>query len=276
MNHQSGSGSGGGVEHRHIGPDLCLDLLNDLLSPEEKQRILSHLRVCPLCEKLFRERARVRDRLLAGRVLHSLQGGKLVLEKTAGSIPDRGAGKSIGDSLIGLWTRLLRSMRRPRFQLMGGLGVALVVVLMFVIRIQLRESPGIQLYPLPTRYDTTRLRAIAGAAGEDLAAGLEAYADQDLGRAINLLKKAEVGDLDNLRRVYLGSSLALEGMHSEAVEVLEAVSFDTVPEEWRYEAQWTLLVSLKRTGREARADSILRILAEKEGQVGERARRLHN
>jgi hypothetical protein len=147
-------------------------------------------------------------------------------------------------------------------------------VLLLIILPQLGERPGIVLYPLPTTYDATRLRAIATEASEDLAAGLKAYADQDLERAITLLERADAGELETVRRIYLGNSLALEGRHPEAVEVLDPVSFDTVPEEWRHEAQWTLFVSLRRTGREARADSLLQILAMRPGDVGERARRL--
>jgi hypothetical protein len=273
MNHRSDSSSREGIPDRHIDADLCLDLLNDLLPPDEKQKLLSHLAVCPSCEKFFRERARVRDRLLAGKTLRSLAGGDLVLEKSLESGPDRVQRESLWDSVTGFWPEVLRRLRRPHFRLAGGVALAAVVVLL-VIRLQLRESSDILICALPTTYDDTRLRAIAGAAGKDLAGGLEAYAQEDLDRATSLLKKAEAGELENVRRVYLGSALALEGRYPDAVEVLQTVPFEVVPEEWRHEAQWTLYVSLKRTGREASADSLLRILAERPGEVGGRARRL--
>jgi hypothetical protein len=58
------------------------------------------------------------------------------------------------------------------------------------------------------------------------------------------------------------------------VEILEPVRFSSVPEQWGREAHWTLFVALRGAGRDASADSLLRILAERPGEVGERARRI--
>ena len=79
--------------------------------------------------------------------------------------------------------------------------------------------------------------------------------------------------LETVRKVYLGSALALSGEHREAADILDGVSLDSLPEEWRGEAQWTLYVALDESGREARADSLLQALSQKAGEIGERARR---
>jgi tetratricopeptide (TPR) repeat protein len=110
----------------------------------------------------------------------------------------------------------------------------------------------------------------------DLEQGLEAYERGDYRRAVEILDRAGVAGLvateGTIRMIYLGNALAWEGKYDEAVRILEGVAFPLLPDEWSEEAQWTLFVAMKRSGRKASADSLLHHLASMEGAVGKRAR----
>jgi hypothetical protein len=75
-----------------------------------------------------------------------------------------------------------------------------------------------------------------------------------------------------VRKVYLGSALALRGRHREAVAVLESLDLWLLPDPWGAEGLWTLSVELRAMGKIARADAILGELTREPGPVGDRAR----
>jgi hypothetical protein len=246
--------------------DLGLDLLHGLLSSEESEQILEHLAACPPCEKRFQDMVGERERLRARRVLpHGDRAtgrqGDGVREKE----PLRHR-KLLGDR----WRGFLGSMLRPR---LAWVPVAAAAVLLLIV---LRPSPGTkELQLLPTSFEGTRFRASVAASSTELEAGLDAYAAKDFRRAERLLDKATIsGPLETVRKVYLGSTLAWRGKHEDAAQVLEEVALPTLPDPWGGEARWTLYVSLKEIDQEARADSLLRVLAKEAGPVGDRARAL--
>jgi hypothetical protein len=110
---------------------------------------------------------------------------------------------------------------------------------------------------------------------KDLAAGLDAYGARDLDQAITLLERAEAsGQLETARKIFLASALAWSGDHAEAVSLLRTVYTPILPDPWGAEARWTLYVALRESGQTASADSLLSILAQERGDVGDRARRL--
>jgi hypothetical protein len=120
-----------------------------------------------------------------------------------------------------------------------------------------------------------RLRA-GGPPGEDdaLARGLEAYAAGDVRTAIERLEAREVtGELETIRRIYLASALAWDERYAEAAALLETVSPEELPDPWSSETRWTLYVALRGSGRAGAADSLLRVMADGEGEIAERARR---
>jgi TolA-binding protein len=242
----------------HVDEDLGLDLLHGLLSHEESERVLEHLAECSPCEKRFQEMVGERERLRALRALPE------------GARQDRPS--RTGRLLKDRWEDFLGSMRRPRFQL-AWIPVAAAAVLLFIV---LKPDPGTEmLQQLPTSFEGTRFRASVAASSAEFEAGLEAYAARDFKRASQLLGKATTsGPLETVRRVYLGSALAWRGKHEEAAKVLEDVALPTLPDPWGVEARWTLYVSLRETGQEAKADSLLRVLAKEAGPVGDRARGL--
>jgi Flp pilus assembly protein TadD len=109
----------------------------------------------------------------------------------------------------------------------------------------------------------------------ELAAGLEAYSDRDLPRAVDLLERARVTtELELLRQVYLGNALAMNGDYETAARVLRKLAGRDMPDPWGSVSRWTLYVSLKESGAEEAADSLLPQLAREPGSVGERAREI--
>ncbi len=263
---------GKGSRDPHMSEDLALDLLHGLLPTAERDKVLSHLAICPACEAAFRKMVTERERLRATRVLRTLRGGDLVVEPVS---EREKSSVGLAERLAGLWGGFLKSMRRPRLRLVPVAVVALLLVIL------LRPGPDTSLlHPLPAASEDTHFRASAAASSaaassEELEAGLDAYAAEDFKRAVELLESTTTsGSLETLRKIYLGSALAWNGRYHEAVTVLEGVAEPVLPDPWGGEARWTLYVSLRKTGRGARADSLLKILAGEPGEVGERARSL--
>ena len=270
----------------HIGEHLCLDLLQGFLSPEEERRVVAHLAACSRCEKLFRERASEEARLEATHVLVTAPGGEPAVERRGTAIREHGRAARDGritDMLSDFATYLLSGFKKPRFQVAGGLAAAAAAVIVsFAVWDHYREPPGVQeLHMLtPYSFDLEARETPESAIEENLKAGLEAYDEEDFKQAAELLDRAGVSELDEahelVRTIYLGSALAWQGKHREAAAALEKVPFTLVPGEWAGEAQWTLYVAFRESGREASADSLVRILATKRGEVGDRARHLLN
>ena len=282
MNHRSISDSGGDEKEFHLDEHLCLDLLQGFLSSEEEERILSHLIACPACERLLQEMAAEGARLEATRVLRTGPQGEIVLERRGTAARERsfeGKRHRWWDFQWKPLSGIQAGLRKPLFRLAGGVAAAAVVILFFAWfhHTRIPESPHLRL--LPSYAFQLQTRETPGAVMvDDLRAGLEAYEVGDFRHAVELLDRAGAYRLDDLhemiRRTYLGSALAWRGRYTDAVEVLEGVSFPLVPGEWGLEAQWTFFVALRESGSEARADSLLKIMAAKQGEIGERARGL--
>jgi hypothetical protein len=240
----------------HMDEDLCLDLLHGLLEPDAQERALDHLAACPACDRLFQLRAAAWERLRAQPV------------PVAAAMPDTTA------AMRGGW-RVVFGKTAVR-RLATGLAAASVALLLLVGP-GLRRAPLVQPLPwLPEIGRSIQARSpLAGAASAELAAGLEAYAAHDAGGAVRLLSSAQAsGSLETVRKIYLGSALALEGRYEECVEVLRDTATPDLPDPWGSEVRWTLFVALRSAGYTAGADSLWQVLRGDPGEVGERARQL--
>ena len=281
MNRRSSPGPEGAGGSFHLDEHVCLDLLQGLLSPAERERILAHVADCHACEKLLQERAAETERLEATRVLRSLPDGEVVLERRGTAIRSDAGGHQrqwapLWRSLSRMWGSIVSGFRQRRYRFaLGFAAVAAVLLVIFWPHLQQTSEMG-HLVWLPTSVGRLQVRAAAEAAARhDLAAGFDAYEDHDAARAISLLEKAKAsGQLEMLREVYLGSAYALSGRHADAVSVLRTVRLQILPDPWGSEACWTLYVALRESGRQAAADSLLQVMAEERGEVGDRARRM--
>lgn len=275
MNDQRKSDSKKPRRTPHLGEDTLLDLIQNLLPVEQKEQALSHLTRCSACEQQLQARVAERERLRASRVLRTLPSGELVAERRE-DVADAPAMKhgGVGETLSDFWENLLAGFRRPVYPLAVS-AVVVAAVLLVVLWPRPGEPPGSSSLTWLRAYtEDIRLRdAVDATPGDLLAGGLEAYADRDLAHAADLLGQVRVsGPLEIIRNIYLGSALAWDGKYGEAVTVLENTPVHAVPDPWRSEAQWTLLVALYESGRTARADSLLQSLAKEPGPAGDRAR----
>jgi hypothetical protein len=157
---------------------------------------------------------------------------------------------------------------------MGFAAIAAAALLLVLLPEKERSVSTLNWLPLSAEGPSLR-SSVEAIANKDLAAGLDAYAARDLDQAITLLERAEASEqMETIRKIFLASALAWSGNHAEAVSVLQTINLRTLPDPWGGEAHWTLYVALEKSGQTASADSLLRILAQERGDVGDRARRL--
>ena len=135
-------------------------------------------------------------------------------------------------------------------------------------RVAERDAAGV-----PSRNALIPSRGADDPFSQELLAGLEAYSRDDLGLSVLLLDKAQVtGQLETLRRLYLGSALARQGEYVRAARLLRNMAITELPDPWSMEGRWTLYVALKGSGETTAADSLLTVLRQDAGELGARAR----
>ncbi len=288
MNHPPTPKAERGRSDPHLSEDTCLDLLHGLLPAAEKKRVLAHAAGCPACEALLRAPVVERERLRTTWRLQSLPDGEVALEHAEPVAEDEATGESITSAPpMEVPTSpsdvLVESIRRPRWQLLGGLAAAAMVLLAVLWPSPELEPRGPRFHALQSSDAIEQLRILDAGAGGDAGSaaearrlfdeGIAAYAERDYPRAAELLGRAELTEgLEQCRLVFLASSLALHGEYKKALESLQSVVLDELPEPWSSEARWTLFGLLEWSGRRADADSLLAVLATEEGEIGDCAR----
>lgn len=250
--------------NNHHDLNTRLDLLHDLLPPEEKKKALEHLAECPTCAELLRKRV-AHCESVRSRGVPEIKEPALAGKAYAGQTED--------DHLRGLWGRIREGMYWPAVRYASVLAVVLVALMLIVPQLLTDRGDNPQLEWLPPLGEELKLRDQTPALDkETLAAGYAAYAKHDLKLAAKLLAEVEVsGPHEAIRRAYLGSALAWNGKHEQAVSVLQAIEIKTLPEDYD-EALWALYVSLRRLDRDSEADALLEDLVHRGHVVAERAR----
>jgi hypothetical protein len=247
----------------HIGPDHCIDLLEDLIPGAEREAILTHVATCAVCEVELRDHAARRERLRAT---------ALPAPERANAETPRAQVGSAAPSWRRLLETLLPSGPRRRFAIAGAL--AAIIAIAVVPRMARLPSTAVEPRWLDASASevVTRTPTVTGA-DSLVRAGLDAYRRRDLAEARRLLSLApERGRFAATRNVFLASTLALEGDPRAASEILSAIPMEKVPEPWRSESRWTHAAVLQTLGETARADSLLDVLAEEPGPLQARAR----
>lgn len=238
----------------HYGDDVYVDLIVDLLPAAEADAVLQHLHRCADCEKRFQQLAGQWERAAA-------------YAHIATNAPTDAT-----EQATGVWARLAWALQRPRIRVAFAAAVAVLLILLVP---KLVEKPG-EVLPgkLPAIRQDVELRAVVPPVqNEELVAGLDAYAREDFDEAVRRLRAIVMpGPQDAFRKVYLSSALVWIREYTEAIQILESVPLDLVPEPWSGEARWTLYVALRGAGHTARADSLLEDLQNQPGALGDRAR----
>lgn len=255
----------------HADPDTCIDLIENLIPPAERERVLAHLAVCPSCEDLLRRQAATRERLRAEAP------EALRHEPRRHHGPGAHPRGRTSTATIGRFFAPAASGRG--IALAGALAaVALVVVVARTPRV---EGPAArttaappQVHWLPGSETEVITRAPWTAAPDpNVRAGVEAYARHDLAEARRLLGSSRSeGSLEVMRQLFLGSAAALDRDFAAAEDLLARLPMEQVPEPWRGEALWTLYAVFESRGARTRADSLLTLIAASPGPIAERAR----
>lgn len=270
----------------HLDEDRVLDLLLDLPPERELEAIGRHLARCRRCEDLLRHRgAQMERRRACGKpqawpesdvAAEGSEEREWKPEPIAASRtperPERGSGR---DWRAETRRWLAGALWHPRYAIGLGVGGLIILgLLSLTVRPHRTVSPPLVAEWLPSAAETLNLRNNPDQ--EEfvaLSAALRAYDRRDLPAAIQALSAVHaIGAMDNLRLVFLGSALTQAGDYPRAVRILRSCSLDELPEPWRGEGGWTLLVALRLAGYDGAADSLARVLAKQEGTIGVRAR----
>jgi len=244
------------MNETHVSEDRLIDLLGGLLETTAESETLAHLKTCDMCERHFRMLVSERETLRA-KPAPSVKGGHIVLPEY-----------SAPDNVI-----QLRHRRRVRW--ISASAVAAAAVLAFVVPYILRPTTsGALKYWMPTSEETAT-EAPEGTEIESLQDALRAYENRDE-RAVEMLESAPVpaGDMatDSIRRLYQASALVNDERGAEALDVLDTINANTLPEPWRSRAGWVRYLALTQSGESDASQALLDQLADTMGDVGEMAR----
>ncbi len=246
----------------HVTDDDLLDLIHGASSTERREEVVSHLLGCEACDGRFRSIVRDHER------------GRALAADALTSAPAAAPGAHAGAARRAWW---------PRF---AGWRAPLVAALLLTIGgtwMLARHGPGTdpaararpEWLPQVTRWGNLR-QAAESSADSIVLVAIEAYERRDLRRAESLLRTpGAVGSYEFLRRLYLANTLEALGRSEEALPELVGMSW-MLPEPWRGEWDWTSMVACARSGRMARADSLLDVLRRRDDAIGARARALGN
>ena len=246
----------------HLAIDVMTELVHGLLPETERDRARAHLRECASCEDHFRE-------LIAAREVRRAEPAPVVSADGSIDFP-RPSSAPWAAVARQQWSRFAEFWR-PSF----GAGLGLAAAALALIVLWPREAaPPTEPHPwLPGPGVASQLRdPAARGPADDLQSGIEAYERRDLEEAIRILDSVRPSEeAEHLRRIYLGDALLRAGRAAEAADVLATVPSLVLPEPWGPESAWTRYLALRRSGRTAEADSLLRVLAGEPGEIGERA-----
>ena len=239
----------------HLDADTLTELVLRLAAEDVVAHAIAHAGECAVCEARLRETV----------------GDLESFRARWAAMPDLEAAPADARARLSL-----APQHRP-FALRWAIPLAAAAALMVVV---LTRPPGgvrsreASPYWIPATTDVRVLRdAHRDAADSSFWAGLEAYESHDADRARALLGVAHAtGGLEELRRLYLSSSL-LNAEHAEAsLRLLGTLSPDDLPMPWRQDARWMTYQALVRLHRGAGADSLLDVMAAWPGHVGDLAR----
>jgi hypothetical protein len=190
------------------------------------------------------------------------------------------AERATGDGAQGMPRHGAEGVTRHRTSLLAAASIAALVGVLWVARDRTtldRPAAADAAARLPAARLRGAIRGLSLAAGDSLiVTGLDAYNRGDYAAARRALETAgRAGRMENVRRIYLASTLLELDDAAGAADALRDVDLRWVPEPWKSEARWTLATALAHTDRHAAADSLFGVLAREAGPVGDRARARH-
>lgn len=230
----------------HPTESELIDLATGLLGPDDARTTMEHIRACAECER--RLQAIVADReALRARPAPVVVDGHIEFKQTA-----------------------------PPRRLWLGLAVAAAVVIVVALgTLRFANHRRIADYWIPVSSETTTLRSPSDSQ-HNVSRALRSYQEHDAAAAVEELRalKPPANDVavSSLRDLYLASALVNAGRAPEGLAMLDRLSLDSLPAQWRYEAQWVRYVALRRTGRNPDARAWLEKLVNEPGEIAARSR----
>jgi len=222
---------------QHVGDETLLDLVHGFLEGGTRRSVLEHVRSCPACAARFRETVQARERArIAAAPVAPASGTRMVLTWTAAA-----AAVLAVVSFLALW----------------------------------RRGPEIPADWLPTATTEVFLRDVTACSdqGEALRA-VEAYRAHDAAAVVALLDGRELPAACDPVKLLLASALVHQGRAASALEVLDDLTVQTLPQPARDRALWTQAAALDQVRRRRDADGVLRDLAARPGHYRDRATEL--
>ena len=231
-----------------IDESTLIDLAHGLLPPSEQGEALAHIRACPECENRFRVIVADRERSRATGAPRAVWPGGV--EKRPG----------------------LRHSKGLRW--VAAAAVVLTIGVYALQRNTVRPAPI--PYWIPVEEEATVLRSSTGLQGEHVDSALDGYLKRNAATAVRELRALEVSPdnatVASLRDLFLASALVNAGQYAEAIKVLDALSIDTLPTQWRRQARWVHYLALMELGRREEAGLLLEELVDEPGEIGRRAK----
>jgi hypothetical protein len=233
--------------HPPADESRLIDLVAGLLTKEDSEETLGHIRRCSECEQ--RLRALVSDyETLRGGAMPRMVDGHIQVES-------------------------------PKRRLVPGRWVvvaAAVVVLASVAAIQLSRRGDAREYWIPVGGEAAVLRSAGGSDSSQIQSALQPYQDRDPEAAIEQLTALQIPYEDvtaiSLRGLYLASAYLNANRPEEALQTLKWVVVAWLPAPWRWEAQWVEYLALVRLDRRDEARIVLEMLSQEPNEFGARAR----
>ncbi len=254
----------------HIDDEICVDMLHGLMAGEEAERVLDHVGDCPDCEELFRARvAEFETTRAAARPVRGPDGRWAIEARSV----EGGRADLRDESRGGFWRKYFGRLA-PSRPLLAAAAVALVAagILFFgPFRGGVDESP-IEFW-IPSGREIRELRADDHTADNSIWAGIRAYDEKDVGRAIAALEAAQAeGPHESMRIVYLASAYTLAERYGDALQLLDGLPPTSFPQPWRNDSRWIRYISLSGEGRTDAAAKLLDELSVLDDEVGALAR----
>ncbi len=251
-------------DHRdaiHFDEDAFADVVLGLAPEALAEPILAHTASCADCEELFRMTVEQHERGRAGARIERGATGSFGLARPH-------AWKSAADRSPRRFT--WRRLRNPVVGASFGVALAAAAVLLVVLRgTDDASDAGLPEHWIPSDRGVVSLRGSANAGlDEDFLRGVRAYDERDATTALGHFQAAKAKDAyEDLRRIYLASSLLLGGRADDALTALEGIKPETLPEPWRTDAQWISVLALLSVERREQAELLLEELSRRPSEV---------
>ncbi len=240
----------------HLDEAAFTDIVAGTASKKFVDQAFAHIRNCPRCEMRLLEAS------------GDLETCRAKPAPSGWGMPVRARSKT------GLGGLVWPPRRRLDFRLAIPLALAAMLLVMLRIGLPRRHPSETHPYWIPATGELHQLRgAHSWDADSTFWQGLDAYEAHNTGRAAELLQDAKTtGGLEDLRRLYLASSLINAGQGQHALQLFDELKIEDLPAPWRADAYWMKFQVLAGLNRSAEAEKLLDEMVAWPGRVGDLAR----